>query len=51
MFRTIREIKPTWVVGENVRGIVNWSEGLVFEEVQADLEAIGYEIQPFILVS
>ena len=49
MLRTIREIKPRWVVGENVLGLVNWSGGLVFEEVQADLEAEGYEVQPFIL--
>jgi DNA (cytosine-5)-methyltransferase 1 len=49
MLRTIREIKPRWVVGENVRGLVNWNGGLVFEEVQADLENEGYEVQPFIL--
>jgi len=49
MLRAIREIKPTYVVGENVRGLVNWSGGLVFEEVCADLEAEGYEVQPFLL--
>lgn len=49
MLRVIREIQPTWVVGENVRGLINWNGGLVFDEVQADLEAIGYEVTPFIL--
>ena len=49
MLRTIREIQPRWVVGENVLGLVNWNGGLVFDEVQADLEAEGYEVQPFIL--
>jgi len=49
MLRAIREIKPTWVVGENVRGLVNWNGGLVFDEVQFDLEAEGYEVQPFLL--
>ena len=49
MLRAIREIQPRWVVGENVLGLVNWNGGLVFEEVQADLEAEGYEVQPFIL--
>jgi DNA (cytosine-5)-methyltransferase 1 len=49
MLRAIREIQPRWVVGENVHGIVNWNGGLVFEEVQADLENEGYEVQPFIL--
>lgn len=49
MLRVIREIKPTWVVGENVLGLVNWNDGLVFNEVQADLEAEGYEVQAFVL--
>jgi DNA (cytosine-5)-methyltransferase 1 len=49
MLRAIREVQPRWVVGENVLGLVNWSGGLVFEEVQADLEAEGYEVQPYVL--
>jgi len=49
MLRAIKEIKPSWVVGENVHGIVNWSGGLVFEQVQTDLEAEGYEVQSYIL--
>ena len=49
MLRAIREIQPRWVVGENVFGIVNWNGGLVFDEVQADLEAEGYEVQAFVL--
>lgn len=49
MLRAIREASPRWVVGENVRGIVSWNKGLVFEEVQADLEALGYKVLPFIL--
>ena len=49
MRRAIREIVPSWIVGENVYGLVNWSGGLVFHEVQADLEAEGYEVQPYLL--
>jgi len=49
MLRAIREIQPRWVVGENVFGLVNWNGGLVFHEVQTDLEAEGYEVMPFIL--
>ena len=49
MLRIIREVRPTWVVGENVLGLVNWNGGLVFDEVQADLEAEGYEVQPYVL--
>ena len=40
---------PCWVVGENVLGIVSWSQGLVFEQVCADLEAEGYSVQPYVL--
>jgi DNA (cytosine-5)-methyltransferase 1 len=49
MLRAIREIQPRWIVGENVFGLVNWSGGLVFDEVQADLETAGYEVQPYVL--
>ena len=49
MLRAIKEIKPSWVVGENVHGIVNWSGGLVFDQVQTDLENEGYEVQSYIL--
>lgn len=49
MLRIIRELKPSWVVGENVFGLVNWNDGLVFDEVQADLEAEGYQVQAFVL--
>jgi DNA (cytosine-5)-methyltransferase 1 len=49
MLRAIREIQPRWIVGENVRGLTNWNGGMVFDEVQSDLEAQGYEVTPFLL--
>ena len=49
MLRAIREIQPSWVVGENVRGLTNWNGGLVFDEVQSELEIEGYEVLPFLL--
>ncbi len=49
MLRTIREIQPRYVVGENVVGLISWDGGLVFHEVQTDLENEGYEVWPFIL--
>lgn len=49
MLRAIREIQPQYVVGENVRGIASWSDGLVFKEVCSDLESQGYEVQAFLL--
>ena len=49
MLRIIRACEPRWIVGENVRGLVSWSNGLVFQEVCADLEALGYSVQSFII--
>ena len=49
MLDVIRAVKPRYVVGENVHGLVNWNDGLVFDTVCADLEAQGYEVQAFLL--
>ncbi|WP_431293795.1 DNA cytosine methyltransferase [Pedobacter sp. P26] len=49
MLRAIREIRPQWIVGENVRGIISWNGGVVFEQVQAELETEGYQVQPYVL--
>ena len=45
MLRVIREIRPTWVIGENVPGIVD----LALDTVLSDLEGIGYDVQSFIV--
>jgi DNA (cytosine-5)-methyltransferase 1 len=39
MLRIIREIRPRWIVGENVRGLVNWNGGLVFDEIHCSKNA------------
>jgi DNA (cytosine-5)-methyltransferase 1 len=49
MLRAIKEIKPRWIIGENVRGLVSWGGGLVFDEVCSDLEREGYEVQPILI--
>ena len=49
MFAVIRNVKPAWVIAENVRGLVTWNEGMVLEQVCSDLESEGYEVQPFII--
>ena len=49
MLRIIHESRPTYVVAENVFGIINISNGLVFENVCADLESEGYEVQPVVI--
>ena len=43
MFRLIRECRPTWVVGENVTGLIN----LGLDEVLTDLESEGYATRTF----
>lgn len=45
MLRVIQEIRPGWVVGENVAGIVN----MALDQVYADLEGIGYTVQALII--
>lgn len=49
MLRCIKEVKPRWIIGENVRGLVSWNEGMVFNEVCDDLEREGYEVQSFLI--
>ncbi|WP_121605407.1 DNA cytosine methyltransferase [Virgibacillus sp. Bac332] len=45
MFRIIEEIKPSWVVGENVANFVN----MELDRTLSDLESIGYETQSFVI--
>jgi DNA (cytosine-5)-methyltransferase 1 len=45
MLRVIQEIRPTWVLGENVPGIIN----LALDEVLSSLENIGYSCEAFLI--
>lgn len=45
MLRVIQEIRPAWVVGENVAGIVT----MALDQVLSDLESIGYTCQAFVI--
>ena len=45
MCRVIRELKPSWVLGENVPGIVN----MALDTVLSDLENEGYATQAFVI--
>lgn len=47
MLRTIREVKPRWVVGENVAGILSMDGGAVFEQICASLENEGYTVETY----
>ena len=49
MLRTIREVAPRYVVGENVLGLTNWDGGIVFDEVHTDLELAGYEVAAVVI--
>lgn len=49
MLRVISEIRPRWVVAENVSGLVSIDKGLVLERVLTDLESEGYQVQPFVI--
>jgi len=49
MLRVIREVKPRWVIGENVEGIININNGLVLRQVQTDLENEGFKIQCLVI--
>lgn len=49
MFAVIRNVRPDWVIAENVRGLVTWNDGMVLETVCADLESEGYEVQPIVI--
>lgn len=44
-FRLIQEIRPDWVIGENVAGIIN----LGLDTVLADLEGENYSVQTFVI--
>lgn len=45
MLRVIQELRPAWVVGENVAGLVS----LALDQVLSDLESVGYTCQTFII--
>lgn len=49
MLAVIKNVKPDWIIAENVRGLITWNNGLVFETVCSDLESEGYEVQPLII--
>lgn len=49
MLRTICEVAPRYVVGENVLGLTNWNGGVVFDEVHTDLETAGYEVAAMVI--
>ena len=49
MLRVIREVKPTYVVGENVFGLLSMENGDTFERICFDLESEGYTVESFVI--
>lgn len=47
MLRVISEVKPRWIVAENVRGLLSIESGQVFAEIITSLESEGYEVVTF----
>ena len=45
MVRVIKELRPTWVVGENVAGIVK----MALPDILSELEACGYRTRTFLI--
>ena len=45
MVRVIKELRPTWIVGENVTGIVK----LALPDILSELEAEGYRTRTFLI--
>ena len=44
-FRLIQEIRPRWIIGENVAGLINMG----LDQVLSDMEGEGYTCQAFIV--
>ena len=44
MRRVISEIKPRWVVGENVRGLLSSEDGRFFRGILGDFANLGYDV-------
>ncbi len=47
--RILRQLQPTWVVFENVRGIVNTAEGIFLTEIVSRLAKLGYTVRYSVL--
>ena len=49
MLRLVRELKPKFVVGENVTGLLSMEDGGTFEQICVDLENEGYTVESFVI--
>jgi len=49
MLRIIREVRPRWIVAENVAGLVSMENGETLERIFIDLEDSGYNTEAFLI--
>ena len=47
--RIIQECKPTYIVGENVPGLLTMEDGKVFDRICLDLESEGYQVESYLI--
>lgn len=48
-FRIVKDTKPKWCILENVRGLLSLEQGMVFEDLCLEMEALGYETRTFVI--
>ena len=47
MLRIIKEVKPRWIIGENVQNLINISNGTILKDIVEGLETENFEVQCF----
>ena len=47
MLRIIKEVKPRWIIGENVQNLINISNGTILKDIVKGLENENFEVQCF----
>jgi DNA (cytosine-5)-methyltransferase 1 len=45
----VKSLQPGWVIFENVRGILETEDGMFAKQVEADIRALGYDVQSGLL--
>jgi DNA (cytosine-5)-methyltransferase 1 len=47
--RIVEQIRPSWIVFENVKGLVETENGLFYRKVKQSIKKLGYTISSFVL--
>jgi len=48
-FRVIREVQPTFIVAENVAGLISLDDGKALDGILSGLEGEGYHVESFVI--